>query len=449
MDGQTVVPAGAVKFSSSRLAFVLILATTAARAVAAEEELPILQTRSNVLTVVDGDHVKRDYWLLMPERNPDIYYVEIPLKPHDVTFQSDVGELTFPAEFGDKIDFVIQQDGMTGCRTQIRADFKKLQPFTREPSAPATSKVEIPFTLGDNDKMYVKGRLNGGEEQSFQFDLGCGGSVIKESSTSAAKMKLDSTITLSNSDGVNQVPYSTSNHLEIAGLHWRDLPFAVADNMTHREDCLLGNTLFQDKVVEIDYGKGVLVIHDALPAIDPAYSKHDIILDGVIPFVQGSLTIAGERREGWFMLDTGAYTSILYSDRASPWNKLIAELRNIFGSDEPGPRLTIGEHAFSDFNYTVDNGSRNNDQLGLLGNDILKRFNTILDNQNGSVYLRPNSLAEAPYRNPEYYLARGVVAGGIALTAWCGLFFYRRRRRRARKDAPLDRESQLLNSPDL
>jgi hypothetical protein len=447
MDGQTVVPAGAVKFSSSRLAFVLILATTAARAVAAEEELPILQTRSNVITVVDGDHVKRDYWLLMPERNPDIYYVEIPLKPHDVTFQSDVGELTFPAEFGDKIDFVIQQDGKAACRTQIRADFKKLQPFTRE--AEASGRVEIPFTLGDNDKIYVKGRLNGGSEQSFQFDLGCGGSVIKESSIAAAKMKLDSAITLSNSDGVNQVPFSTNNHLEIAGLHWRDLPFAVADNMTHREDGLLGNSLFQDKVVEIDYDKGVLVIHDAPPAIDPACSKHTIILGGVIPFVQGSLTIAGERREGWFMLDTGAYTSILYSDRASPWNKLIAELRNIFGSDEPGPRLTIGEHAFSDFNYTVENGSRDREHLGLLGNDILKRFNTILDNQNGFVYLRPNSLADAPYLNPEYYLARGVVAGGIALIGWCGLFLYRRRRRRARQASPLDREGQLLNSPDL
>jgi hypothetical protein len=417
-------------FSLYQLTFVAML-TMIVVSPSLSQEIPTLMTRSNVISVVDGDHVKRDYWLLMPERNPDIYYVEIPLKPHAVTFRSDIDELTFPVEFGDKIDFVIQQDGMTGCRTQIRADFKKLQPFTREPPASATGKVEIPFTLGDNDKIYVKGRLNGGAEQSFQFDLGCGGGVIKESSTGAARMKFDDSITLSNSDGVNQVPYSTSNHLEIAGLHWRDLPFAVADNMTHREDGLLGNTLFQDKVVEIDYDKGVLVIHDALPSIDTAYSKHTIILDGVVPFVRGTLTIAGTRSQGWFMLDTGAYTSILYSDRISPWNKLIEELCNSLGSDEPGPRLTIGEHAFSSFNYTVENGSRNNDHLGLLGNDILKRFNTILDNQNGFVYLRPNSLADAPYRNPEHYLARGVVAGGIALIGWCGMFFYRKRRRRA------------------
>jgi hypothetical protein len=435
-----------LKQASIRLA-IMALAFMAEYAGAAENEIPVLKTRSNVITIVDGDHVKRDYWLLMPERNPDIYYVEIPLKPHAVTFRSDIDELTFPVEFGDKIDFVIQQDGMTGCRTQIRADVKKLQPFTREPPASATGKVEIPFTLGDNDKIYVKGRLNGGAEQSFQFDLGCGGSVIKESSTGAARMKFDDSITLSNSDGVNQVPYSTSNHLEIADLHWRDLPFAVADNMTHREDGLLGNTLFQDKVVEIDYDKGVLVIHDAPPAIDPAYSKHTIILDGVIPFVQGSLTIAGTRSEGWFMLDTGAYTSILYSDQASPWNKLVEELRNSLGSDEPGPRLTIGEHAFSSFNYTVENGSRNNDHLGLLGNDILKRFNTILDNQNGFVYLRPNSLADAPYRNPEYYLARGVVAGGIVLIAWCGVFCYRKRRRRALRDPHFSGDAKLPISP--
>jgi hypothetical protein len=435
-----------MKHSLSQLACMVTLTTTVISP-SLSQEIPTLKTQSKYITIVDGDHVKRDYWMLMPDRNLDIYYVEIPMKSHSVTFRSDVDEITFPVAFGDKIDFVILHDGKTACRTQIRADFKKLQPFTHEQPAPAKGRAEIPFILGDNDKIYLKGRVNGGEELNFQFDLGCGGSILKESSADAAKLEFDSSITLSNSDGVNQVPLSNNNHLEIGGLHWRGLPFAIADNMTHREDGLLGNTLFQDKVLEINYDRKVLVIHDALPTIDNSFSKYPIVLDGVVPFLQGTLTISDEQRDGWFMVDTGAYTSILYSDRVSPWHKLVAELHSMLGRDESRPRLTIGEHAFGDFNYTIENGPRNEDQRGLLGNDILKRFNTVLDNQSGFIYLRLNSLADAPYRNPEYYLARGVVAGGIVLIVCSGLFFYRRRRRRGREASPLDRESQLLNSP--
>jgi hypothetical protein len=419
-----------MKHYLSQLAFVITLTTTVISP-SLSQELPTLKTRSKYITIVDGDHIKRDYWMLMPERNPDIYYVEIPMKPHSVTFRSDVDEITFPVAFGDKIDFQILQNGKTSCRTQIRADFKKLQPFTRKPPAPAKGRAEIPFILGNNDKIYIKGRVNGGKELNFQFDLGCGGSILKKSSADAANLEFDRSITLSNSDGVNQVPLNTNNHFEIGGLHWRGLPFAIADNMTHREDGLLGNTLFQDKVLEINYDRKVLVIHDALPTMDDAFSKHSIILDGVVPFLQGTLTISDEQRKGRFMLDTGAYTSILFSDRASPWSKLYTELCNTIGGNAAGPSLTIGEYHFSGFNHTVENGPRNEDQLGLLGNDILKRFNTILDNQNGFIYLRPNSLVDAPYRNPEFYLARGVVAGGIVLIAWCNVFFYRKRHRRA------------------
>jgi hypothetical protein len=85
-----------------------------------------------------------------------VYYVEIPTKPHTVTFRSEIDELSFPVTFGDRIDCVILLNGKAACPTQIRAEFRKPQPFTREAPAPATGKVEIPFMLGDNDKIYLK-----------------------------------------------------------------------------------------------------------------------------------------------------------------------------------------------------------------------------------------------------------------------------------------------------
>lgn len=423
---------------SHRLLFSsLAIALSAGAAVA--EDLPILKSTSKLLTIVDGDHVKGDHWVLMPEKDPDVYYVEIPLKPHAVTFRSDVDSITFDMQPGDRRDFVVLLDGKVACRTQIRAEYRKLQPYSRAGADPGPSGDAIPFRLGDNSKIYIEGRLNGGPALSFQFDLGCGGSIIKKGSVPRANMEFDGTTTLINSDGRNVVPSSSENTLEVGPLRWEGLSFAVGDNMTHREDGLLGNVLFQGKVVEIDYDRRVMVIRDAPPAIDPRASKHEIILDGVIPYIRGSLAIAGERREGWFMFDTGAYTSILSHGRASPAGKMLIEARKMLGGGgaaEADPRLTIGDRAFADFNYTVGNSGGEEDRLGLLGNDLLKRFNVVLDNRGGAIYLTPNGLTGEPYANPEYYVARVIAAAALALAAACGwLVFWWRSRRRARRAA--------------
>jgi hypothetical protein len=108
--------------------------------------------------------------------------------------------------------------------------------------------------------------------------------------------------------------------------------------------------------------------------------------------------------------------------------------------------LTIGDQTFTYFNYTIINGRRGDDSPGLLGNDVLKRFNVILDNQNGFFYLRPNSLAGAPFRNPERFLARGVVAGEavlMLLIAGCGWLLHRRRLKRCeRSDEGLEARAE-------
>lgn len=431
----------------------LLAAFTAlsARPAAAEQNLPLLRSRSKILTVIDGDHVKRNYWVLMPERNPDIYYVEIPMKPHSVTFRSDIDSITVPLKFGDQFDFVVLLNDETHCRTQIRATFKKLQPYSRIGAERGSASDTIPFDLGDNDKIYVKGRLNGSETLNFQFDLGCGGSIIKKDSSAKAAMRFDGTANLTNSDGNNVVRSSSANRLEIGSLRWEELPFLEAQNMTHREDGLLGNTLFQDKVIEVNYDRSELVIHDRLPSIDATYSKHAIILDGVVPYIHGSLTVGGQKREGWFMFDTGAYTSILRTNQASAWSKLYGELQKMVSiGDETSlaPGINIGDYQFADFNYSITNGERDDGQLGLLGNDLLKRFNVILDNQNGFIYLQPNSLAGAAYANPEYYLARVIVAAGLVSAIGCAALVYRRRAAVRRRSPRAQRHSPASESVD-
>jgi hypothetical protein len=398
-----------------------VLALLCASPVRAQDAVPVIRAHSRVVTITDGLHVKKNYWYVMPDKRPDVYFVEIPLEPHTVTFTTDVESIHFPVTYGSQHEFVIRLDEGVEARTQVRAAFRSLLSYRRTGLAPAGGVDTIPFTLGNNDKIYVKGRLNGGPVLDFQFDLGAGGGVIKKGSVPKARMQFDGTVRLRNSDGDNVVPSSSANRLEVAALAWDTVPFVVADNMTWREDALIGNALFQDKVLEIDYDRMVIAIRDTLPALSPEWSKQDMILDGVVPYVRGTLSIDDVPRNGWFLLDTGAYTSILNSERLSAFGKVSGELWRMLGGRHRGPALWIAGRVFGKPNYSVGPYNGDRSALGLLGNDVLKRFNLIVDNRRGFAYFRPNHHLDASFRNPEYYLVRflalAMVAVGVAV-AW-------------------------------
>ena len=228
------------------------------------------------------------------------------------------------------------------------------------------------------------------------------------------------------------MPSSGANRLEIAGLVWDAVPFAVAGNMTRPEDAVVGNALFQDKALEIDYDRGILAIHDAPPALPAGWAPEDMLLDGVVPFVRGALVVGDDLRHGWFMLDTGAYTSILNSDRLRFSSKMAGELRQLLGGRRRGPAVIIAGRTFADINYSQGRYDGNRAALGLLGNDVLKRFNLLVDNRSGKAYFRPNGRVSDPFRNPEYYLVRVLVlaaGAGTTVAAWFGRRRWRRWRR--------------------
>ena len=231
----------------------------------AQDAPPAIDARSRVVTVTDGLHVKKDYWYVMPEKKPDVYYVELPLQPHAVTFATDLASISFDVTYGSRHRFIVRLADGSEALTEIRSEFRELLPYEptaagrgrwtgqrcRSPSATTTSCIS-------------KDASTAATSLSLQLDLGAGGGIIKKGSVAKARMAFDGTVTLRNSDGENVVPSSSANDVEIGTLRWRRVPFAVADNMTHREDGLVGNFLFRGKVLEIDHDRREVVIHDTL-----------------------------------------------------------------------------------------------------------------------------------------------------------------------------------------
>ena len=264
---------------------------------------PVIKASSKTVHIRDGYHFKSGYWYIMPEKKPDYYFVELPEKPHRVTFITDLDSISVDMEYGEEFDFIILLNAKDSCHTRISAKYKNLDGLTRKKNT--LTPDTIPFVLGDNDKIYLKGILNGSQPLDIQFDLGAGGTVLKKSAVEKVTLVFDKTITLRNSDGIQQVPFASKNLLQIGNLVWESVGIAIANNMTNKEDLVVGNSLFKNKIIEIDYDKKILVVHDTLPNIDTSYSQHNIILDGsTVPFIEGSLTFGGKTQKGWMMFDT-------------------------------------------------------------------------------------------------------------------------------------------------
>lgn len=376
----------------------------------AQSKLPVIKATSATVSVRDGNHLKKGYWKIIPEKRPDYYFAELPQKAHTVSFITDLDSIAFAISYGKDYDFIILLNGKDSCYIRITARYNTLNATMQKKTGirPDT----IPFTLGDNHKIYVHANLNSADLRNIQLDMGAGGTIINKASVKKVKMNFDQRVTLANSDGVNQVASASKNTLQIGDLVWDSISIAVAGNMKAYEDLIIGNSLFRDKILEINYDKKILVIHDVLPSQIAAYSRHDVILDGgVIPYTMVSLIIRGKTQTGWAMFDTGARTSIINSADASIPYRIVTELAGIIGLDAAiRPKLSIANYQLSGFEYkTRDMGGDGFHTI--LGSDLLKRFNLIFDNKNGYLYMQPNSLTNVPYGKPdEYYIVRITLA---------------------------------------
>ncbi len=85
----------------------------------AQEKMPVIKSGVDVITIKDGDQLRKDSWTLAPDAKPDVYEAElVDGKPHRVTFITDIDSISFDVEVGKNYDFIIQR-GDKMCYTRI------------------------------------------------------------------------------------------------------------------------------------------------------------------------------------------------------------------------------------------------------------------------------------------------------------------------------------------
>lgn len=358
----------------------------------AQVPLEVLQGGSRAMRVLDG-HSRMDWWV-DPSSQPDTYQMAFPLVGGAVTFISDRDTLTVSVKPGEYRDFMVRLTDGTTCLTRVSAVPAYARPHVV--SGDSLAVQVIPFTMRGH-RIYVQGSINGSAPLRMQVDLGAGAVNFNKQSRGKAPISWDTSDDLVNSDGRHTVPASARNTIRIGALEWTSQRVVQTQNMERDEDVIFGNSLFRDRVVEIDYDRRELRLHAMPPTIPPSFTRYDLALDGgVRPLIQAELLVDGTRLKDWYLFDTGLTSTLRLSARQNREQRLAERLgawlgfggRKIFrargfvvgGMEMPAGMAVV--ETYDDVNKGLVVG-------GAIGNAWLRRFNVILDNRRGAIWLEP------------------------------------------------------------
>jgi hypothetical protein len=261
--------------------------------------------------------------------------------------------------------------------------------------------------------MIVKANLKGiADSLNFILDTGSGGISLDSSTCSALNIQTQSTDSIIKGiGGVEKVNYLFDKTLLLGGLSIAHLNFHIYDYSLlssiygEKIDGVIGYSFFKRYIVKINSDKSVVEVYTPGKITYP--SKGKLLQSKINTLPLSSINIKDKKAvTADFFLDTGAGLPFLMSEQFSIDSNMLSVKKKTFITQAEGlggknlMRLTvikslkIGPYLFNnvptylykdDWNITSYPYSG-----GLIGNEILRRFNIILNYPANEIFITPN-----------------------------------------------------------
>lgn len=200
-------------------------------------------------------------------------------------------------------------------------------------------------------------------------------------------------------------------------------------------DGLIGTRYFMGKVLEINYPNSYIAIHNSIDSLDvSAYTQLPLVELGYWYGTSLKIKINPEITvEGNFFMDTGLPESTLtypvaqaheMLENVNPKVRYYTKYGGLGGESSTyefiADSLLISDYSLSHVNmaFSLDTSGllAGKEYLGIIGNDILDRFDWLVDFENRDLYLKPNEKFNQPYVFDR--LGFSYVDRGKSLGAW-------------------------------
>lgn len=278
----------------------------------------------------------------------------------------------------------------------------------------AQQKTTIPFILTEYNNLSIKAVLNQKDTVQLMFHTAANAvTLTEEALQKITSLKFDSADSVKSWGGNDNISRaSKSNLLEIGTLRWENVPIWENKNSGQHTDGKCGLDLFENKVIEIDFNKNVLIIHEVIPKKIKQYEKLKLTFENEMMFVEGKVTIDQNNYQNKFLIHSGYAGSILLDDQFIAANKLNEQLKVIdekqlkdsFGNvlktkKAIVPTFSIGNMILNNVPIGFFEGAIGRQKMSIIGGDVLKRFNIIIDAKREFIYLKVNTLKNLAYSN--------------------------------------------------
>jgi len=273
------------------------------------------------------------------------------------------------------------------------------------------SSDTLSFKISPGNNLIFKVVLDKKDSLDLFFDTGGTELVLKHSSirsrTSLLEGKNESY------KGENYEPLEGTYALSLNHMNWDSLTIYPTAVGPEDADGHFGWNLFEDKVLEIDYEQERMIVHSGYSGDLQGYAKMDIEYINTLFCIKGEIKIGDKSYVNRYLFDTGFQRAVIMDkdlrEKADFPDDLPvlkeSKLRNSAGTEFINRVVSVDEICFGNACtgplpvqlLSTPNPARF--KTHILGNELLKRFNTILDFQNNFVYLKPNSLQALPYQD--------------------------------------------------
>ncbi len=286
--------------------------------------------------------------------------------------------------------------------------------------APAKLLSSIPFATLQGGIILLHARLgNHPDTLNFILDTGCGG--ISLDSLTCARLALIPVLsdrTIRGIGGVRRMKFIYDQSLLFPSLSVDSLNFHVSDyDMVssaygERIDGIIGYTFFKRYIVQVDYDSSKIYVYSR------GYMKYPkggfLLKPALFDLPVQPASLRDEKNIATrFYFDTGAGLCLLLSSGLINDSSLLNPKRRMYNIQAEGmggktgmqlttlQELKLGPYRFHNVPACIFDDENNITSYpslgGLIGNDLLRRFNLILNYDRSEIYLLPNSHFRDPF----------------------------------------------------
>jgi hypothetical protein len=371
----------------------------------AQTKLPVIKATSKKVSIKDGDILSKNSWSLSPSAKPDIYTAERTRKTKWVIFYTDIDSIKVKVRPGTRFNFVILFNGKDSCFTQIASAV----PPEDQTLQKVTAIDTIPFTLTAYNAIAFKAVVNGTDSVNLHFDTGSWDFRL----TKDAIVKKTKLLSGQNGSTPNFKKLNKVSKLQIGKLVINDPDFEATDMTAHDMDGRFGWNLFEGKQVELDFDNNRMIVHSGkLIKAPKGYVRSNLEFRNSFMIVKGAMKKGDQLFPGDFLMDTGSGQAIILDSTwsaSADFAKGLKLIRSIILHNPRGDKFetkVVLAPAFEINGYTLTNvptlilGTRNPAGFSInnLGNDLLKRFNMILDFKDDCIYWKPNKFFDREFK---------------------------------------------------